>query len=146
MIVCNGTYNDGSPTGLAIFLVLRQASTKTYILAPFGSEDADWSKWLSTKNHVKAMLWRGEKEPIPADEELLRRWRIVSEKGVAPQSEDYEGDFGKRVANGILKKWEMLNELVVSDKPPPQAVTNPFSVISEGVRFSSSPICLMSTV
>ena len=125
MIIGNGTYSDGTATGLGIFLVLRQASTKVYVLAPFGSDDGDWSKWLADKSHVKAVLWRNESDPIPKEDELLRRWRVVSEKGEAPQKSDYSA-FGKTIADGILKKWEFLNELVVSEKPPPEAATDPF--------------------
>ena len=124
MLIGNGTYSDGSSTGLGIFLVLRQASAKTYVLAPFGSEDGDWSKWLAEKSHVKAVLLRSVKDSVPKEDELLRRWRIVSEKGVTPQKSDY-GSFGKTIADGILKKWKFLNELVVSEKPPPEAATDP---------------------
>ena len=105
MIIGNGTYSDGTATGLGIFLVLRQASAKVYVLAPFGSDDGDWSKWLADKSHVKAVLWRNESDPIPKVDELLRRWRVVSQKGEAPQKSDYSA-FGKTIADGILKKWE----------------------------------------
>ena len=128
MIVGNGTFPDGSATGKGIFLVLRQSSAKTYVLAPFGSEDGDWSAWLEDKTSVKAVLWRSTKDPVPENDELLRRWQIVSEKGVVPKKEDYVS-YGKKIAEGILKKWNFLNELVVSEKPPPEAATDPhFSV------------------
>ena len=125
MVVGNGTFNDGSATGLGIFLVLRQVSAKTYLLAPFGTNDGDWSAWLSEKSTVKAVLWRSTKDPIPEDDELLRRWQVVSEKGEVPKKDDYVS-YGKKIADGILKKWEFLNELVVSEKPPPEAATDPF--------------------
>ena len=124
MIVGCGTWSDGSSTDLGIFMVLRQINAKSYMLAPFGTKDADWAKWLADKSHVKAVLWRHAKDPIPENEELLRRWRIVSEKGEEPQKNDYVV-FGKKVAEGIAKKWEFLNELVVSEKPPPEAATAP---------------------
>ena len=41
MIVGSGTFSDGSATDFGIFLVLRQVSAKSYMLAPFGSKDAD---------------------------------------------------------------------------------------------------------
>ena len=129
MIVGNGTYADGTATGLSVFLVLRQSSTKTFVLAPFGSEDVEYGKWLSKRMYIKAVIWRSEKDPVPEDDELLRRWRVVSEIGEEPQRKDYEM-FGKTIADNISKKWAVLNELVVSDKPPPQAATDPhFSVI-----------------
>ena len=108
MIVGSGTFTDGSATDLGIFVVLRQVSAKTYLLAPFGTKDVDWAKWLDERTTVKAVLWRATKDPIPDDDELLRRWRIVSEKGEVPQKSDYVA-FGKKIADGIEKKWEFLN-------------------------------------
>ena len=129
MIVGNCTFEDGTATGLGVFLVLRQASAKTFVLAPFGSQDVVYSKWLSKQVYLKTVIWRSEKDPIPEDDELLRRWRVVSEIGEEPQRKDYEM-FGKNIADNISKKWAVLNELVVSDKPPPEAATDPhFSVI-----------------
>ena len=129
MIVGSGTFSDGTATELGIFLVLRQVSAKSYLLAPFGTKDADWSKWLDEKTAVTAVLLRAARDPIPEDDELLRRWRVVSEKGEVPLKKDYLA-FGKKIADGIEKKWAFLNELVVSEKPPPQAATVPhFSVI-----------------
>ena len=125
MIVGCGTWSDGLSTDLGIFLVLRQLSAKSYLLAPFGSKDADWAKWLADKSNVKAVLWRNAKDPVPEDDELLRHWRVVSGKGEVPQKSDYEA-FGRKIADGIQKKWEFLNELVVSEKPPPKAATDPF--------------------
>ena len=125
MIVGNCTFEDGTATGLGVFLVLRQASTKTFVLAPFGSQDAEYSKWLSKQIYLKAVIWRSEKDPIPEDDELLRRWRVVSDIGEEPQRKDYEM-FGKTIADNISKKWAVLNELVVSEKPPPEAATDPF--------------------
>ena len=81
MIVANGTFTDGSATDVGIFLVLRQIGAKQYLLAPFGTCDGDWAKWLSEKSSLRATLWRSVKDPIPDDSELLRRWQIVSEKG-----------------------------------------------------------------
>ena len=129
MIVGCGTWSEGTPTDLGIFLVLRQLSAKSYLLAPFGSKDAHWDKWLADKLSVKAVLLRQAKDSVPEDDELLRYWRVVSGKGEIPQKNDYVA-FGKKIADGIVKKWNFLNELVVSDKPPPEAATDPhFSVI-----------------
>ena len=128
MIIGHCTFTDGTATGPGIFLVLRQLSTKTYLLAPFGTTDGDWSKWLSDKSTVKAVLWRSPKDVITDEDELLRRWRVVSGKGEEPKKSDYES-FGKKIADGVAKKWAFFNDLVVSDKPPPQAATVPhFSV------------------
>ena len=63
-------------------------------------------------------------DPIPADMELLQRWRVVSEPGQPPKKEDY-GDLPQHLAEAILRKWEFLNELVVSEKPQPQAGNDP---------------------
>ena len=129
MIVGCGTWSEGTPTDLGVFLVLRQLSAKSYLLAPFGSKDACWDKWLADKSSVKAVVWRHAKDAVPEEDELLRYWRVVSGKGEVPQKNDYVA-FGKKIADGIVKKWNFLNELVVSDKPPPEAATDPhFSVI-----------------
>ena len=95
MIVGGGTYPDGSATGLGVFLVLRHIGGRTYALAPFGSKDAGWAEWLSGKQAVKAVLMRGAKDPVPKEDELLRRWRIISEKGEKPQKKDYVA-YGRR--------------------------------------------------
>ena len=124
MIMGCGTHSNGFSTGLGVFLVLRQVSARTYALAPFGSKDAGWAEWLSGKLAVKAVLMRGAKESIPKVDELLRRWRIISEKGEKPQMKDYVA-YGKKVTDAIEEKWKFLNELVVSEKPLPQAATVP---------------------
>ena len=119
-IVAHGTHEDGSETGSGIFLVLRQVSARKYVLAPLGSADEYWDSYLSQMPTVKAILWRDASETMPADTELLGRWRIVSEVGEVPKKRDY-GDFEKPIVEGLSKKWHFLNELVVSEKPPPQA-------------------------
>ena len=48
------------------------------------------------------MLWRSAKDPVPDEEELLRRWRVVSEKGEVPQKSDYVA-FGNKIADGMQK-------------------------------------------
>ena len=125
MIVGCGTWSDGTPTDYGIFLVLRQLSAKSYLMAPLGTKDAGWGKWLSDKSNVKVVLWRKVAEPVPEEEELLRHWRIVSGKGEVPHKDDYEA-YGRKIADGIQKKWEFLNELVVSEKPPPKTATAHF--------------------
>ena len=137
-----GTHSNGFSTGLGVFRVLRQVSARTYALAPFGSKNAGWAEWLSGKLAVKAVLMRGAKEIIPKEDELLRRWRIVSEKGEKPQMKDYMA-YGKKVTEAIEEKWKFLNELVVSEKPPFQAATNQLSVILKGVRFLFFPLLLV---
>ena len=128
MVIGHGTYEDGSETGPGAFLVLRQLGAKEYLLAPFGTSDGDWSSYLSDKTTVKAVLLRTAKDAVPKDKELLRRWRVVSESGEVPKRADYE-IFGKKIADGVEQKWNFLNELVVSEKPPPEAATDPhFSV------------------
>ena len=122
MVIGHGTFTDGSETGSGAFLVLRQLGAKEYLLAPFGTADSDWSSYLSEKSTVKAVLLRSAKDAIPDDKELIRRWRIVSENGEVPKRADYEC-FGKKIADGVVPKWIFLNELVVSEKPPPQAAT-----------------------
>ena len=124
MIVGNGTYTDGSATGPGIFLVLRQLDATEYLLAPFGTTDGDWSQWLGDKSSEKTVLWRNAKDPIPEEKELLRRWQVISEKGEVPKKSDYV-EYGKKIAEGIEKKWSFLNDLVVSERPPPQAATVP---------------------
>ena len=124
-IVGVGTYTDGSPTGPGIFLVLRQSGPLEFVLAPLGTNDGDWSRWLSSRSSVKTLLWRDSKEAVPEEQELLRRWCVMGEKDVEPQKKDYLS-FGKKIAEEIGEKWLFLNDLVVSDRPPPQAVTVPF--------------------
>ena len=63
---------------------------------------------------------RDANEAIPTDKELFRRWRIVSGAKEVPKKSDYVG-FAKGILEGPVRKWEFLNELVVSEKPAPQA-------------------------
>ena len=129
MIVGYGTYSDGSAAGPGVFLVLRQLDAKEYLLAPFGTTDGDWSQWLGDKLSVRTVLWRNAKDPIPEEKELLRRWRVISERGEAPKKGDYV-EFGKKIADEIAKRWSFVNDLVVSDRPPPQAATVPHFPVS----------------
>ena len=126
MIIAHGTFTDGSPTGPGVFMVLRQVSAYTFKLAPIGTDDGDWAKWLRDRSSVTAILWRDPKEAVPENEELLRRWSVVSQRDEVPQKKDYEDLFKKKVVDGIPKKWEFLNDLMVADTAPPQAVTVPF--------------------
>ena len=119
-IIAHGTHEDSSEIGAGIFLVLRQMGAREYMLAPLGSADEYWESYLSQMPTVKAVLWRDASETMPPEKELIVRWRIVSEVGEAPQNKDFR-DFGKAVVEGLSRKWHFLNELVVSEKPPPQA-------------------------
>ena len=123
-IVANGTFTDGSGTKAGIFLVLRQLNAKKFLLGPLGTLDKDWSKWLRDHASVKAVLWGSTKDPIPEEEELLRRWCVVAERGEEPRPGDLE-EFGTKIVEGVAKQWGFLNDLVVSDAPAPQAVTVP---------------------
>ena len=51
------------------------------------------------------------------------KWRVVSDVGEVPNSKDY--GVRKSMVKDLAKKWRFLNELVVSEKPPPQAATVP---------------------
>ena len=119
-IVAHGTHEDGTETGAGVFLVLRQVNARQYVLAPLGSADEYWESYLSRLPTVKAVLWRNASDTMPAGTELLVRWRIVTEAGEVPKSKDY-GGFNKPILDRLSKKWHFLNELVVSEKPPPQA-------------------------
>ena len=114
MIIAHGTYEDGSETGPGVFLILRQTGAKEYVMSPLGSSDEYWEAYLSTAPTVKALLWRDQRY-IPSDKELLRRWSVVSGVGEAPKKSDYVG-FSKPIVEGLIKTWEFLNELVVSEK------------------------------
>ena len=100
MIVGCGSWPDNTPTDYGIFLVLRQLDSKRYLMAPLGTKDVEWGKWLAEKANVKVMLWRKVTDNVPEDEELLRNWRIVSEKGEEPQKDDYAA-FGSKIADGL---------------------------------------------
>ena len=130
-IVANGTFTDGTATKTGIFLVLRQLNGKKYLLAPLGTLDKDWGKWLRDHSSVKAILWGSAKDPIPEDDELLRRWSVVAERGVLPRNVDIQ-DYGKKIVGGIAKQWAFLNDLVVADGPAPQAVTVPNFISKRG--------------
>ena len=93
-------------------------------MSPLGSSDEYWEAYLATAPTVKALVWRNAKDAIPADKELLRRWRIVSEAGEEPKKSDY-GGFSKPIVDGLHKKRKFLNELVVPEKPPPEAGNDP---------------------
>ena len=90
-------------------------------MSPLGSSDEYWEVYLSTAPTVKARLWRSAKDAIPSDtEKLLRRWRVVSGAGEVPKKKDQLG-FSKSIVEGLIRKWDFLNELVVSEKPAPEA-------------------------
>ena len=90
------------------------------VMSPPASSDEYWEAYLSTAPTVKALLWRSAKDAIPSDKELLRRWRVASGAGEVPKKSDYVG-FSKSIVESLIRKWEFLNELVVSEKPAPQA-------------------------
>ena len=123
-IVAHGTHEDGSATGPGIFLVLRQSSARDYLMAPLGSSDGYWQSYLAELPTVKAMLWRDSQEAMQEGKELLVCWRVASDVGEVPNAKDY-GEFKKPLVKDLAKKWHFLNELVVSEKPPPQAATVP---------------------
>ena len=101
---------------------MRQTDSRQYVLAPLGSADEYWESYLSRLPTVKAVLWRNASDTMPANTELLVRWRILSEVGEVPKKKDYGGiGLGKPIVEGLSKKWHFLNDLVVSEKPPPQA-------------------------
>ena len=56
--------------------------------------------------------------------ELLQRWRVVAEPGQEPKMRDFEG-MPNPITAAIIPKWKFLNELVVSEKPQPQAGNDP---------------------
>ena len=121
-IVAHGTHEDGAETGPGVFLVLRQIQSRQYVLAPLGSADEYWESYLSQLPTVKAVLRRNASDTMPANTEQLVRWRIVSEEGEVPKKKDYGGiGLEKPMVEGLSKKWHFLKELVVSEKPPPQA-------------------------
>ena len=119
MIIGYGTFADGSEVGPGIFLVLRQTGANEYVLSPLGSPDEYWETYLAKAPTGKAVIWRDAKDEIPGDKELLRRWKIIS-NGEVPKKKDYAG-FPKQIVEGLARKWQFLSELVVSEKPPPQA-------------------------
>ena len=119
-IIAHGTHEDGTETGAGIFLVLRQVNARMYMLAPLGTSDEYWDSYLSQMPTVKAVIRRNASDTMPVATELLRRWRIVTEAGEVPKSKDYRG-FKKPILDRLSEKWYFLNELVVSEKPPPQA-------------------------
>ena len=120
IIIAYGTFPDGSEAGPGVFLVLRQTGARDYILSPLGSPDEYWETYLAKTPTAKAVVWRDAGEDIPDDKELLKRWKVISKAGEVPEKRDY-GGFPKPIVDGLVRKWEFLNELVVSDKPPPQA-------------------------
>ena len=126
MVIAYGTFADGGEAGPGIFLVLRQTGAKEYVLSPFGSRDEYWETYLAKHRSIKAILWRSAKDEIPADKEMLRRWKVVS-RGEVPKKKDYFG-FPKLVVEGLAKKWQFLNELVVSETTTRGGNGPPFSV------------------
>ena len=104
--------------------MLRGTGNLTYLLAPLGSPDPYWGDHLARQPQVKAKIMRVASDLVPADMELLRRWRVVSEPGQAPNPEDY-GSLPQHITETILPKWRFLHELVVAEKPQPQAGNDP---------------------
>ena len=106
-------------------MVLRQTGTGEYLLAPMGTTDAHWESWLKKFSSVKALLWRHTDDAVPKEKELLRRWQVVSAAGVKPKLSDFMA-YGKPIAERVVKQWGFLSDMVVTEGPPPEAVTVPY--------------------
>ena len=118
-IIGHGTFDDGTETGPAAFVVLRNVGKQMYLLAPLGSQDPYWADHLSKTPQVRARIMRSEKCTVPSGMELIRRWRVLAEAGCEPKRDDFTF-LGRSAADGIGKKWAFLNELVVADNATPQ--------------------------
>ena len=105
-------------------MVLRSLGKTTYSLAPMGTGDGYWHSHLSKTPQVRARILRGVNDAIPTDAELIRRWKTVADPGEVPDRDAFPF-LGKSAVEGLRKQWKFLNELVVSDKPQPQAGNDP---------------------
>ena len=124
MIIAHGLFDDSTETGAAVFLVLRGLGNFTYVLAPLGTEDPYWGDHLAKQPQVKARVMRAMSDVVPGDMELIQRWHLMSDPGEEPCMKDYDA-FPKSMVESILPRWRFLNELVVSEKPQPQAGNDP---------------------
>ena len=124
MIVAHGIFDDGSATEEGVFLVLRGLGNAAYVLAPLGSLDPYWGDHLAKHPQVKAKIMKTATDTVPGDFELLQRWQVISEAGQEPVKSDYDR-FPQTMLDSIIPRWRFLNELVVSEKPQPQAGNDP---------------------
>ena len=86
--------------------------------------DPYWGDHLAKHPQVKAKIMRTLSDVVPGDMELIQRWRLMSDPGQEPRKEDYEAS-PQSMVESILPRWKFLNELVVSEKPQPQAGNDP---------------------
>ena len=118
-IVGHGTFDDGEETGPAYFVVIRGLSRGVYLLAPLGAVDVYWGDFLAKKPQVKVRILQSPTDKVPADMELLRRWRVLAEPGAEPDKEHF-CELGAQGRDQALKTWRFLQEVVVSEKDQPQ--------------------------
>ena len=118
-ILGHGTFEDGTETGAALFLVLRCTGKQTYALAPLGCKDEYWSSHLSMHPQVSARILRGSKDPVPDGSELLRRWRLLGTVGAEPDWSDVTF-LGKNGVASAQKTWTFLQDFVVAEGEKPQ--------------------------
>ena len=118
-VLGHGTFEDGTETGPAFFVVLRSVSRGIYLLAPLGTTDGYWGNHLAKAPQVRARILQNVTEKTPKDMELLRHWQPVADPGVEPERSDFK-KLGKDGAEEALKKWRFLKDLVVSDIDRPQ--------------------------
>ena len=118
-IVGHGTFEDGTETGPAVFLVLRSSAKHTYTMAPLGCQDEYWGSHLSQSPQVSARILRNVKDPVPADNELIRRWKLIGTSRNEPEWTDVTF-LGKVGVTAAQKSWVFLQDFLVAEGQPPQ--------------------------
>ena len=124
-IAAHGLFDDGSETGLAVFVVLRSGSGHhAYELAPLGCTDRHWGKHIGDAPSIRAKLMTRPDEKVSKDVDQITRWKVLAEPGVAPLGAELSM-LGKGGADEALRKWVFLSDYVVSEpqagnEPPPR--------------------------
>ena len=114
-IAAYGLFDDGSPTDVGVFVVLRcSGKNHVYDFAPLGCIDPYWGEHLGKEPSVSAKLVQRLGDKASGDMEQITPWRILAEAGTPPEAADLE-ILGKTGADTALKKWHFLADYVVSD-------------------------------
>ena len=118
-IVGHGAFEDGTETGPAVLLVLRSTAKHTFSMAPLACQDEYWSSHLSKFPQISARILRNLKDPVPADNELIRRWKLIGTAGSEPEWSDVTF-LGKAGVTAAQKTWGFLQDFLVAEGEQPQ--------------------------
>ena len=116
VILGRGTFEGSEETDDAYFVVLRSDGKGVYLMAPLGTADKYWHSHLERQPQVRVKLLQHAKEKLPADGELLRRWRVLAGPTEDPEKDAFVG-LSKVAVDKALKRLKFCRDNVVSDVP-----------------------------